>query len=617
VLLVLLGIVFVTLDRICTQREQPRVQVSQTPATPVMVSPARSRRGQKEAQVSESQTAVTERLQFRLPAVEVRKPVVMPGGSTLENLAVVVSESGVQGSKATAALMRAIRALQAQPRAYEPRLLVERCDEAGQACPRGAKLQITVDLRNIRSDQSVVVRTLPPCDPAEAAERVAGFTARQVFWQDAATPSWAVGSADGQDLSAYLLARQKSPQGGTFWDYYKCRQAQRGLLESAVEHSPNAGAVQYNLACLCDLDGDNLESLLFHLDNRVHHPRFLRGRYRLAISLGMLSTPDWFEREWRGEHPWPPAKTPGAAPRRDREAVKQDIIRTLRISGMLRTLRDKDKDKQRKALTGEEGSDDPKLIQQALLRLAEQEFRDYRASLRPWSLMCDAFRKRAERASLLATLRAEPSWWRHPRRRLLASSFSLDIIQHRIGWLRDDPKADKKLRQAQERARHMVGFDQKVDSGFRSWVYGKASWQAVYNAACLYAQPKCGDQRAKPDEIHIAVELLRLAISNRKCELVRPSEWIGIDPDLHGLRTYRGLSPELAEPRPDGEFEDFLRAQAARDFDPADSNDVGDPWFRHYLPRKMPPPGGGPPPSDESHQVTVPSQWAGHEDPVS
>jgi hypothetical protein len=163
----------------------------------------------------------------------------------------------------------------------------------------------------------------------------------------------------------------------------------------------------------------------------------------------------------------------------------------------------------------------------------------------------------------------------------------------------------------------MVGFDQKVDSGFRSWVYGKASWQAVYNAACLYAQPKCGDQRAKPDEIHIAVELLRLAISNRKCELVRPSEWIGIDPDLHGLRTYRGLSPELAEPRPDGEFEDFLRAQAARDFDPADSNDVGDPWFRHYLPRKMPPPGGGPPPSDESHQVTVPSQWAGHEDPVS
>ena len=125
--------------------------------------------------------AVTERLQFRLPAVEVRKPAVMPGGITLENLAPVVSESGVQGSKATAARMRAIRALEAQPRSYEARLLVEPCDAIGQVRIGGNMLRITVDLRDIRNDQSIVVRMLPPCVPAEAAERVAGFTARQVF----------------------------------------------------------------------------------------------------------------------------------------------------------------------------------------------------------------------------------------------------------------------------------------------------------------------------------------------------------------------------------------------------------------------------------------------------
>ncbi len=489
VLLVLLGAVLAFFDRMCTRREQPRVQVSQTLAAQVMAD--------SDAQEPESQAAVTERLQFRLPAVEVRKPAVMPGGSTLENLAVVVSESGVQGSKTTAALMRMIRALQAQPRAYEARLLVERCDDAGQTCPRRPKLRITVDLRNIRSEQSVVVRTLPPCTPPEAAEKVAGFTARQVFWEDAATPSWAVGSANGEDLSAYLLARQRSPQGGTFWDCYTCRQGQRELLEGAVKHSPNAGAVQYDLACLCDLDGDNLESLLLHLDNRVHHPRFLRGRYRLAMSLSMLSTPDWFEREWCGVCAWPPADPPVADSSRNREAVKDDIIRTLRRSGMLRRLRDEDE--QRKALTGvpERGAEAPgsaELAQLALLRLAQQEFRDYRASLRPWRLAWSAFRNRPERASLLAALRAEPHRWRHPRRRLLASSFSLDIIKHRIRCLSNDPTADDKLRKAQKRARRLVGFGDEVDIGFRSWAYGKAPWQAVYNAACLYAQPRSGSK---------------------------------------------------------------------------------------------------------------------------
>jgi hypothetical protein len=592
VLLILLGTVLAILDRICAHREQPRVQVSQAPAAQVVAGPAGSRRSQKEAQEPPSQAAVTERLQFRLPAVEVRKPAVMPGGSTLDNLAVVVSESGVQGSKVTAALMRAIRALQAQPRAYEARLLVERCDEAGQASPRGPKLQITVDLRNIRTEQSIVVRTLPPCIPAEAAERVAGFTARQVFWEDAATPSWATGAANGEDLSAYLLARQKSPQGRTFWDCYTCRQEQRELLENAVKHSPNAGAVQYDLACLCDLDGDSLESLLLHLDNRVHHPRFLRGRYRLAMSLGMLSTRDWFDREWHGQHAWPPPVPSAVGPRRDREAVKDDVIRTLRRSGMLRAL--SGRDQEREALTGEPDSGSADLARLALLRLARQEFRDYRASVRPWKLAWLALRHRPERDSLLAALRAEPRWWRHPRRHLLAASLSLEVVDHRIRCLTNDPKADERLLRAQARARRMVGLDERVDSGVRSWAYGKASWQAVYNAACLHAQPRSGNEPPTPAAVRIAVDLLRLAVSDQQCELVRPSEWIGIDPDLHGLRQHPNLALGLLpNPEYDGEFEKFLRAQAARDFDPADCNEAGDPWFRSYLPRTAGPAADG------------------------
>lgn len=240
-LLVALGAVLAYFDTVCTRREQPRVQVAHTPA--ISDAPARARTGPVSrdrvgVRVAEGQAAVTERLQFQLPAVEVRKPAIMPGGSTLENLAAVASESGIQGSKLTAALMRAIHALEARIPAYEARLLVETCNAAGEAEGDGHRLRVTVDLRDIRSGQCVAVRVLPPCIPAEAAERAAGFTARQVFCHDPATPAWAVGSANGEDLSAYLLARQKSPRSQTFRACYECRQRQRKLLHGAVARSP-------------------------------------------------------------------------------------------------------------------------------------------------------------------------------------------------------------------------------------------------------------------------------------------------------------------------------------------------------------------------------------------
>lgn len=74
---------------------------------------------------------------------------------------------------------------------------------------------------------------LPPCPPDEAAKRIAGFTARQVFKHDHTTPAWAVGSADGQDLSAYLLASEISPRSGTFPGSSRAETAVR-LLRLAV-----------------------------------------------------------------------------------------------------------------------------------------------------------------------------------------------------------------------------------------------------------------------------------------------------------------------------------------------------------------------------------------------
>ena len=75
-----------------------------------------------------------------------------------------------------------------------------------------------------------------------------------------------------------LPAAEISPRSAAFPDVYGCRQRQRSLLERAVMQSRRP--IQYELAAMCDIDGGNLESLLLHLDNRVHHPRLLRGRYR-------------------------------------------------------------------------------------------------------------------------------------------------------------------------------------------------------------------------------------------------------------------------------------------------------------------------------------------------
>jgi hypothetical protein len=72
------------------------------------------------------QGALLEELKVRLPAVEVGKPATMPGGSTLEALASLISDSSATGAKATAALMQAVHALEAQPRIYEVRIYTQR-----------------------------------------------------------------------------------------------------------------------------------------------------------------------------------------------------------------------------------------------------------------------------------------------------------------------------------------------------------------------------------------------------------------------------------------------------------------------------------------------------------
>jgi hypothetical protein len=602
VLLVALLGLLAGLDMLSVRREQPRVSIPPAPGPEPGDPNVKDRR------------ALTEKLQFVLPTVDVRRPAAMPGATALDSLASVAATSGEQGSGLAAAVIQLVQALQARPRTYEVRVFSERCEASGQIKKDGGRRRITVEVRERRTGRSIAVQILQPCDPDETAAKVAGYTARQIFRHDPATPAWATGSFDGADLCAYLLARQTCPAGRTYRDWCECREKRRRMLERVVGPDQGAGVVGYELAALCEQDENNLKALMLHLSNREHYPGFWRGRYRLATSMSMLAGP-LSDTRWPlpddGRWPGLDASTDGRASPNGQAAgpgqrdlaglelarLRRTLVRQMSFGGLLGQLTPE----QDRALAGSPPADG-RQARLALLRVALGEMTACWRHRHACVLLWTALRSRPIRSASLAELGGgPPHWWRHPRRRLWSLVFAREIAQQRIRALEQCPAhADVALCQLQSRARRRLRLPGPVAAGTQSsrarrhprrtfggggWDFNRATWQAVYNAACLHALPRA-DGSVTGDAAQEAVQLLRLAISAPGCELARPSERIATDPDLYPLRD----CPV---------FDEFVREQAAADFAPSWDNEIGDPWFRERLPRpeiSVPPPGGGSPP---------------------
>ena len=576
-LLVVLVTVLVILDTWSARREQPRVSIPEAPDLPAGPQDPGDQRS-----VSDRRE-LTEKLRFVLPAVDVRRPASMPGATTVDSLASLAAASGVQGSGLARAMLQAAQAVQPRPRTYEVRVFTESCQENGNLNPNGPKLRVTVEVRDARTGQSTAVQGLRVCSARDAAERVAGYTARQVFRQDPATPAWAVGSVDGEDLSAYLLTRMIRPARGTYNAWRACRRGRRRVLEQVVPDDAGCGVVGYELAGLFDLDCDNLRALLLHLGNREQYPQFLRGRYRLALSLSMLAGPVFgFQWPAPGGAPGSGAPWNGQAklvvrPRISAEEaseLRERLVRQLGFAGLFRHL----SDAQVNALRSGE---DPRQVKMALLRLARREiqacWRRRHASVLLWTAFCS---RRVRSVSLLA-LTDTPYWWRRLRRRLWSLEFVRDIIDLRLSIQETGLDATRyDLGRAQRRARRRL--HRPVLPGERPPLLprrrqGRAndervSWQAYYNAACLHAlaPPECHPDGGVARE---AVQLLRLAISHPQCELDAPAEWVANDPGLLSLRGSR-------------EFDEFVRERARYDFEPDRRNEAADPWFQALLPTR-------------------------------
>lgn len=75
------------------------------------------------------------------------------------------------------------------------------------------------------------------------------------------------------------------------------------------------------------------------------------------------------------------------------------------------------------------------------------------------------------------------------------------------------------------------------------WQHSTSSWQAAYNAACLFAA-LAGEHDGQYDRNMMAqrvVTSLRRAINDRHCEMGRPSDWIDKDPDFSSVRSTRSF----------------------------------------------------------------------------
>ena len=510
-------------------------------------------------------------LKFRLPAVQVRSPAILPGGSRPSELASIAEATGVNGAGLAGAIIRFFGMIWPSPPRIQVRAWVERTP--GQASVDGVT-QVSVSLADPRSGASIANKTLAGGSLDDATAAVAGYVARHVFARDPTVPPWSASATDGGDLAALLCARQVR-------GYPECRTDVRGawekqieILEGVARRDMCAGVVRYELAQLYDLIGKHEEALLLHAANREQYSRFYRGRYRLAMSLEMIANPE------------------SGLAEIDMATLKK-ALRILVRCGVIEDILERVPDAGRAGV--------PDCLRPFLLAAAWQELEAIQRYLTWRHIIWSSFWRRNERAVL-------KPFWRRPRHR---QAFHDGV---RIGQLLvavrqalpPEARAGSKLRHAATVARIVAAISQDshdfrsilpvrtarqlsitARQSTRHWPRqcSTPSWPAAYSLACAYSAiafradtradtsaDARADARAKPDPlISKVIRSLEFAIFNPECEMERPSEWISNDPDFSWLSRQ-------------ADFAAFLEDQRNRDYpvsdQPASAGSPAEPALR-------------------------------------
>jgi len=599
-------------------------------------------------------------VRFRLAAMDVYAPPILPGGTRSDGLASIAETSGLSGGGLAGAVIRFAGVLWPAPRRYELRVWVEGSPagtapgaprwtgrgaggaraalaQAGSALARtalartgravtvqagtpqavtvraaamrepgsgdgaedgraAAGTRVTVELDEPRYGRTVASKTIAAETIDEAASMVAGYVARQVFARDPASPSWCYGASDGRDLGALLLARQERVYVESTDDVRASRLRQIELLWSVTGADRCAGVVRYELASLEDLERESLIALRLHALNREQYPRFMRGTYRLCMSLEMIAGQDYS------------FLNPAAA-----RVILDDTLDILYRAG--RTAVDRCADDDIRPRSGGTG---PSVLshrlQETLLRAAREDLRvirrqlwfpvvawntfwrrDERAVWQPhWRLANrQAFRDGVCVAELLVAVKqrlnerqlaeqAPPPGegggrgGREGRARLrvpfrgsyqrggdrLAQRKGLQIVAAIVGdaaavrAVLAPPSAGRPAQPAGPTPGGRGGGWVPPTRDRVRWLPWQArtlSWQAAYNTACLYAA-LVRQGLADEDEV---VASLRRVVLNRDSGVERPHDWISNDPDF---------APLLRDDSPYRKVKAFLDAQERRDY---------------------------------------------------
>jgi len=560
-------------------------------------------------------------LTFRLAAIEVRAPAILPGGSRTIGLASIAEATGAPGAGLAGAMLRFLGAIWPNPRQLELRVCVEPRAKDTPVTGPGATpdVKVTVYLENPRNGATVATKTLVGRDINEAASMVAGYVACQVFAMDPSTPPWCYGSADGDDLAALLLAGLERVRPETPEVVETSREAQINQLWQSASTFRSAGVAKYELAQLLVLDDYHLAALRLHAMNLDQHPRFYRGRYRLGMSLEMIASP---EPKLRNDD--------------DRQRQLDEILGLLNRNGLAVRASTAQNDLAPCVDDTTRCTLSPALSLE-LLTAAEKLLRGVRKQLTLRRVVWDTFRYRNERAVWLQYWTWLPGWglrrrWAfHDGVRVaeLLVAIRIKLIQGRVKPEDGDeelPRAlraaanlvdknlrhgrydgaikiasavagealptagntrreRKKIRQRQsDRLRQVLvqptagkaGGGRLGTSGAAALGHrlgglwhlrrAKASWQAAYNAACLYAALPDEEGKEEADQ-DLVVACLRSAVANPRSEMERGYDWISRDPDLSFLKN-RHASPETDPDRPEKvtPFQKFLEAQKRLDY---------------------------------------------------
>ncbi|WP_037305816.1 hypothetical protein [Amycolatopsis orientalis] len=457
-------------------------------------------------------------LGFRLPAVALRKPAGVPGGTSGDQVATIVSASEVKGGTLVAALIRLAELFTASPRRYVVRLRAERCADFDSVLTDEVAtdplLWVTVDVRSRRTDSSVAVTTFDRVRLSDAGEHAAAFVAAAVLARDRSTPRWILPVRErAEDLAQFLLGPPAPAAGATYEQVVADRRIRRDRLASVARDGAAAGIVRYELAMLDDLCGLPLAALRLHARTVAENPRFRRAQYRLGLSL-VMAAGDALASCWLPD-------------RNDRE--HRDIVTYLRRAGM--------------SLAPTARSDAPEDLcrfRHALLVHAERQLTDYRAALTWPKMIASCLWRRSERSSWLTLMKSWSEW----RRQVAVAESALLFCRARNRQI-DGGVADSVfVRQARDQADRLCAR-----------IGGTDQWQHAYNLACTLTLTVADRDHAPAPErkadLARVLDLLRLVADAPDNPLA--SEWIGRDPDLKPLH---------ADPR----FRDFLRDQIRRDF---------------------------------------------------